>query len=197
MTPYVNLQQEVIEVLRRIQERKPEFLRVLVDRCCITEGSLLNLEDVNKLKEIGHLGTFYRELTKSGDLVEQELEGIKWLSKIIRQQLDYSGEQIKIRNLLGDQLYSREPVGFDSFIAERGRGNNNLRTEFFSHPGVLQEGDVLACGDRLLSPPREGGNGAVLLHLTGGCHGHWISVPARIPIALLHVSYGVPPELVE
>ncbi len=67
----------------------------------------------------------------------------------------------------------------------------------FAQPATLVPGDILANGDRVLSEPREGGNGSVLIHLTGGYHGHWVGVPARIPIALLHPDDGAPPELVK
>lgn len=55
----------------------------------------------------------------------------------------------------------------------------------FAQPRALKLGDILATGDRVLAAPRDGGNGIILLHLSGGIDGHWVGVPARIPIALL------------
>lgn len=49
---------------------------------------------------------------------------------------------------------------------------------------ALREADELMTGDKVLSPSREGGNGSVLVHLTGGHDGHWVSMPSRIPVAL-------------
>jgi len=77
------------------------------------------------------------------------------------------------------------PYGYEEHLQHYGSGDNMLRTPRLSQPGALQVGDVLATGDRVLSLPREGGNGSVLIHLTGGFDGHWIGVPSRIPIALL------------
>ncbi len=71
-------------------------------------------------------------------------------------------------------------------------GENMLRTERLAQPRALEIGDILATGDRVLSPPREGGNGSVLLHLTDGFDGHWVDVPARIPIALLTEDDNAP-----
>jgi hypothetical protein len=85
----------------------------------------------------------------------------------------------------GIELYHREPYGAKSHLREYGMGSNAFRTPRFAQPSVLKEGDILATGDMVLSPPREGGNGSVLLHLTGGTYGHWIGVPSRIPLALL------------
>ena len=72
---------------------------------------------------------------------------------------------------------------------------NRLRTSRLAQPGALEVGDILATGDVVLSTPREGGNGSVMIHLTGGLDGHWISVPARIPIALLTKEDNAPEAL--
>jgi hypothetical protein len=74
--------------------------------------------------------------------------------------------------------------GFDQLERYNGAGVNRLRTDLCANPGALREGDVLADGDKVLSAPREGGNGRVLIHLTGGHEGHWVAVPGRIPVAL-------------
>lgn len=77
------------------------------------------------------------------------------------------------------------PYGFEEHVRRYGSGDNMLRTTRLAQPCALRVGDILATGDRVLAPPREGGNGSVLLRLTGGFNGHWVGVPARIPIALL------------
>ncbi len=82
--------------------------------------------------------------------------------------------------------------GFKEHVRRYGSGDNMLRTTRLAQPCALRVGDILATGDKVLSPPREGGNGSVLLHLTGGFNGHWVGVPARIPIALLTEDDNAP-----
>lgn len=84
------------------------------------------------------------------------------------------------------------PYGFEQHVQRYGSGDNMLRTGRLAQPCALQVGDILATGDRVLSLPREGGNGSIMLHLTGGFNGHWVGVPARIPIALLTQEDGAP-----
>ncbi|HDZ85979.1 MAG TPA: hypothetical protein ENH35_05575 [Candidatus Moranbacteria bacterium] len=91
--------------------------------------------------------------------------------------------------------YTSETHGFEKYLRHHGGGHNLLRTKRIAQPCTLQIGDILANGDRVLSLPREGGNGSVLIHLTGGLYGHWIGVPARIPIALLTKEDGAPKEI--
>lgn len=62
-------------------------------------------------------------------------------------------------------------------------------------PLTLKPGDVLLTGDHVLSPPRKGLNGNILVHLTNGGKGHWVPMAARLPIALLAKSDDVPPEM--
>lgn len=89
-------------------------------------------------------------------------------------------------NLPGTPLLrSSAPYNFEGHRKHYGNGTNMLRTERLAQPKALKIGDMLATGDRVLSEPREGGNGSVFIHLTGGFDGHWIDVPARIPIALI------------
>jgi len=76
-------------------------------------------------------------------------------------------------------------IGYEGYINRHGSGNNKLRTPRVVQPGALRVGDILANGDKVLSLPREGSNGSVWIHLTGGFDGAWIDVPARIPIALI------------
>ena len=77
------------------------------------------------------------------------------------------------------------PYGLDGHLLRHGSGANMLRTPRLAQPKALEVGDILATGERVLSPPREGGNGRVLIHLSGKFQGDWIDVAARIPIALL------------
>jgi hypothetical protein len=87
--------------------------------------------------------------------------------------------------------------GFEEHLLRYGTGENMLRTSRLAQPRALKVGDVLATGDRILSPPREGGNGSVMIHLSGGINGHLIEVPARIPIALLTKDDNAPKALGE
>lgn len=189
MTPYVHLQETIINTLRNLKKYHPEILKELIDRYCVPDGE--------------EIPQYLNELHSHGIPISQHAQGVgydwvhKTIPEIIRQQIVVECDQLKIRNLLGLDLCSCKPMDFDEFIERRGSGENRLRAERFSQPGALKEGDVLANGDRLLSPPREGGNGSVLLHLPGGYFGHWIGVPARIPIALLTREDNAPPELIE
>jgi hypothetical protein len=76
------------------------------------------------------------------------------------------------------------PYGLGEHFRSYGNGDNMLRTERMAQPRALQTGDRLATGERVLSPSREGGNGSVFIHLEREGHSDWISVPARIPLAL-------------
>ena len=97
------------------------------------------------------------------------------------------------KKLPGQRLMTRcSPYGLREHPNHYGLGDNMLRTERLAQPCALNVGDILATGDKVLSPPREGGNGSVLLHLTGGFDGHWVGVPARIPIALLTADDDAP-----
>lgn len=186
MTPYVDLQESMISALRRVQDRNSDFLRHLAETYAGEETAPLADSDLAALYGCGlMLPTGYPDEEIRHDCLE-----------ILKQQLDASGEKIVIRNLLGSELLNVQPMDYPEFIRERGSGKNRLRTDRFSQPTALKKGDILASGDRLLSHPREGGNGAVLLHLTGGFHGHWISVPARIPIALLTLKDHAPTDLI-
>ncbi len=188
MTPYVSLQEDVIITLHRLERDNPEILKRTADRYCVKEE-----ETPPYLNELDPYGLYVLDYGKS---IGKEWV-IKTTAEIIRQQIIVDGDKITVRNLLGSELYSHPTMNFEEYIQNRGSGQNRLRTARFSQPGALQKGDILATGDRLLSPPREGGNGSVLLHLTGGFYGHWIGVPARIPIALLTPEDNAPPELVE
>ncbi len=96
----------------------------------------------------------------------------------------------------GFELYNYVPsYGFEEHLRKLGNGANRLRTMRLAQPRALRVGDILATGCKVLSPPRDGGNGSVLIHVTGGSDGHWVGVPARIPIALLTQEDNAPEEL--
>lgn len=84
---------------------------------------------------------------------------------------------------------------FEEYLKSHGSGTNMLRTTRVCQPGALKPGDILATGDEVLSEPRGAYNGGVFIHLTGGWNGHWIDVPARIPIALLADDDDAPEEI--
>lgn len=169
-TPYVDLQRRIIEVLFLMAKKEPDYLRDLVERCRKKEEGVV---DEIKSRFIPYFG------------VRLSFDDCEAAHEIILEQVDVSEKKISIRNLLGRPLHQRMPMSFDEYARHKGSGLNYLRTDRLSQPSALQEGDVLATGCRVLSVPREGGNGSVLLHLSGGFRGHWISVPSRIPIALL------------
>lgn len=87
--------------------------------------------------------------------------------------------------------------GYKEYLRQKGNGSNLLRTDRIAQPRALRKKDILANGDRVLAAPREGYNGSVWVLLSGGHHGHWIKMPARIPIALLIDSDKCPDALVE
>jgi len=116
----------------------------------------------------------------------------------ILEQIDDSGPKLKIRNLLGFPLSNcGRPYGLKEWVKERGSGQNLLRTERFCQPSVLRVDDILVTGEKVLSPPREGGNGAVLVHLSGPKNGTWLSFPSRIALALLVEGDNHPKGLTE
>lgn len=88
-----------------------------------------------------------------------------------------------------------QPYGFDEHAAQYGSGVCALRTARLAQPLVLQKGDILATGEKVLSPPRLGGNGTVFIQLSGGTKSHWVALPARIPVALLTDSDNAPAQL--
>jgi len=67
----------------------------------------------------------------------------------------------------------------------KGLGRNLLRTRQFAQPYTLMQGDRLATGDELMSPPRQGNEGEIFLHLRReDGQPKWVAVPSIIPIAL-------------
>jgi hypothetical protein len=89
------------------------------------------------------------------------------------------------------------PYGFDGHVREVGSGTNLLRTDRLAQPQALKPGDILATGEEILSEPRGGYNGRILIHLSGGRDGTWIDVAARLPLALLTPEDNAPVALWE
>lgn len=183
-TPYIKFQELFISVLIRILEtgkKGEKYLRGLARRVREYPDQPLADEDLEYLKSQG------LELPP-----DEEFPKHRWVAKacveIPAEQIDDHGEKVIIRNLLGWPLIRYQKISLEDWERYGGRHGCPLRAVTFAQPGALEKGDVLATGERLISPPREGGNGAVLLHLSeeGRCdsYGTWIDVPARIPIAL-------------
>ena len=189
MTPYVTLQEQIVSVLFNLQGRKPAVLKQIIELYCAAVPREFRTNDLLYLEGLGFC------FSEAGYLDIADL--IVDVPRILREQIDTSTQDPRIRGILGTAFQSREPVGFREYINSRGSGSNTLRTGRLAQPRALIKGDVLGNGDRLLSEPREGGTGSVLIHLTGGRHGHWIEVPARIPIALLTPDDEAPADLVE
>ncbi len=95
----------------------------------------------------------------------------------------------------GSELQPTQPYGYAEILRHDGGGDNALRTSRACQPRALKVGDILAEGSRVLALPREGGNGAVLVKLTQGYEGAWISMPSRIPVALLTAEDKAPAAL--
>lgn len=182
MTPYVFFQEELIRWLFELCERNPEHLRLLAERCRHPGGYLLG----EYLLDMGF------------DLGRYEWFPTSNLHEVILEQIDDSGDAVVIRNLLGSPLYTYQPYALEGWVEKRGRGENALRTNAYAQPGALSVGDVLITGERVLWPPREGGNGAVLVHLSGRTRGTWLSFPSRTALALIGAHDGpIPPGLIE
>ncbi|MES3031132.1 MAG: hypothetical protein V4697_01825 [Patescibacteria group bacterium] len=176
MTPLVSFQKHIITILFRLLAESPIYLHDLATRCKgLEEGLLPGDRDI-----LVERGLQFPEFPKEAWDTE------KACLEIIMEQIDTTGPEIKIRNLLGSPLYYHgPPIGWKEY-KERGGGYPSiLRTKHVAQPSTLKVGDILGTGEEIISPPREGGNGSVLIHLAGGDRGTWLDVPARIPLALL------------
>lgn len=173
--PYIDLQREIITVFLRLKDSNPELLVNLDSRL----KKAVHEIPVQDWKLLVHHGLRFREQSMS------QHETFRACLEIIKEQLSIVDGKVRIHNLLGFPLKDCGVTDFRGYADRDGGDPQNIRTDRYSHPAVLEMGDTLATGQKLLSPPRDGGNKSVLLHLTGGLHGDWISVPARIPVALI------------
>ncbi|OHA93985.1 MAG: hypothetical protein A3E02_00930 [Candidatus Zambryskibacteria bacterium RIFCSPHIGHO2_12_FULL_38_34] len=189
MTPYVELQESVIRWLLRIQTTEEKFLKKLLQaiREPKFELPLFLKEWEEPIRDLGF------------SIPRDEMWDVpKAFCEIILKQIDDNGPKLKIRNLLGFPLHNYgEPYGLKEWVSIRGSGHNLLRTKRFGQPRTLKVGDILVTGEKVLSPPREGGNGAVLVHLSGRKHGTWLSFPSRTALALLTEEDKPPRGLIE
>ena len=190
MTPYISLQESVITWLLRVRVTEEKFLREFLR--VLRESDFL-LSSIFKEWE--------ERIKKAGFIITRDE---RWdvphsFCEIILEQVEDSGPELEIRNLLGFPLYRYgESYGLEEWVRLRGCGQNYLRTARFAQPGGLKVGDILATGEKVLSPPREGGNGAVLVHLSSGRKdGTWLSFPSRTALALLTTEDNPPEGLVE
>lgn len=184
MTLYVQLQQQLIDLLFRLKKEEPEKLKNLVEFCrtSIVDNTILVLY-LNKL---------------GLSIVSKEWHTETKIHELILEQINDSGDEIIIRNLLGKPLYYIQQYDLKSWINNRGNGGNRLRNERYSQPGALEVGDILITGERVISPPREGGNGAVLVHLSGRKDGVWLSFSSRTALALIGChNEQIPSDLIE
>lgn len=174
MTPYVQLQMEVIRVLFKFVEREPDYLRAMVAR--YRRSCLLS-----RLSECDH-GKMRIHGFQEPKPKDENWDWPKDMLRIILSQVDDSGEVLVIRNLLGMPIAGYGTV--QTYEQNVGKGLFFLRTSTAAQASALRVGDILATGEQVLSEPRCGGDGMILIHLSGGSHGFWLHVPARLPIGL-------------
>lgn len=197
MTSYVLLQGMLFDILRKIKEKDPALLKRLAERYCAGEKTYhgADLEDDMESVRLNAQSDWWPTFTSC---LPDRSDGHDLFLELLRDLVDARNlEDIKVRNVRGKGLPLAEQRDYAAHVKEVGSGRNTLRNSYFAQPRVLREGDVLATGEKLLTDPREGGNGTVLLHLSGGELGTWIGVPSRIPIALYHESFSAPKELFE
>lgn len=183
MTPYVELQKQIIEWLFQLQKNERLKLLELARACKTRDGPWAWWVDY--LRSLG--------LNISPD--EQWYREIRF-AEVLSEQIDDHNGEIVIRNLLGMPLYQYGcEYGLEGWVKQRGGGQNRLRTPYCAQPGALKVGDILVTGEHVLDSPREGGNGAVLVHLSDGDYGVWLSFPSRTALALLPRNVKVPDGL--
>ncbi|QQR64832.1 hypothetical protein IPH92_04730 [Candidatus Kaiserbacteria bacterium] len=180
------LQQEIINLLCRLKEYHPEKFVRFIGLC--------------KQSRIPSSVKWINVLRKQGVSIPQGESSRNFRSinfpEIILEQISEDGTDIL--NLLGLEFYDHHaPYGLTGWVAKRGRGDNFLRTAYAAQPRALKEGDILLTGERVLCPPRDGGNGRVLVKVSGRIRGTWLDFPSGTAIALLPSFENVPPGLIE
>lgn len=184
MTPYVKLQQEIINLLFRLKECRPDKFVRLMGLCKqntihSSEAWIVLLHREGVSIPWGELPRNYRSII---------------FPELILEQISEDGTTIL--NLLGLEFYDHHaPYGLKEWDIKRDSGDNFLRTAYAAQPRALKEGDILLTGERVLCPPRDGGNGRVLVKVSGGVRGTWMDLPSGTPISLLSGFENVPPGL--
>lgn len=178
MSPYTQFQERLIEWLQALKNSEPVKLREIIDICRSPAAPYTDWPKV--FQAYGY--PYEREHTKWHEYREHNL----W--EIILEQIDDSGDEIQIIGVLGMRLWG-PGTPITSYAEWKKLGNSvpRLRTEKFVHVTQLKKGDVLLSGEELLFPPREGGNGSVLLCLSDGegRPGLWFDYPARTILPLI------------
>jgi hypothetical protein len=181
---YVELQGRVIKALFNLVKTEPDYLRGMVKGYRGFPFVGLSEGDYRKMRHHGFREPSFKDWPWCTEMV-----------KIILEQVDDSGTEIVIRNQLGMRLLG---YGTTQTSEEHEKtaslGICFLRTPVVAQPGALKVGDTLATGERILSEPRCSDDGQILIHFSGGVHGTWLPVPARIPISLRPVENDAPPE---
>ncbi len=176
MNPYVTFQEHLITWLESLANRFPDTLLELATVC---RSPAVEFIDWPKLL-ISYGFAYENEPFKPHQYREYKL------SEVILEQIDDSGEQVKIRNLLGMPLsrYGDQTTEFP----DEWRSNPSsllLRSSTFSQVRALNPGDILISGEKVLHPPREGGNGIVLVCLSEAEQRNlWLEYPGRTVLAL-------------
>lgn len=147
-----------------------------VDFGMLPEGSLKDLIAVSQM-----MGS---EVVKTESL-HADLAKLREENERLKADLELKGKQIlEMSTWPGSPLYDRYPYDLTEHKKQYGNGDNALRLEWCCQAGQLKVGDILITGEKVMSPPREGGNGSVLIHIGDQSHAVWIDIPSRIPIAL-------------
>lgn len=184
MTPYVRFQELLINWLEKLQEEQSDILHLLISACKAKESKDINWPQI--LRSLGFV------------FADEEWHKQHSLPVMILEQVERKEDgQPHIRGLLGFPLHSPQVYNTLEKWAQN-RSGSRVRTKQYAHVGALVPDDRLINGDRVLSPPREGGNGAVLLHLSGGAKGYWFSYPAKTILTLAGCHDGsLPDELLK
>lgn len=85
---------------------------------------------------------------------------------------------------------SETPYGLEKHCTSHGYIGNLLRTDLGAQVNALKPGDILATNEKVLSNPREGGNGTVWIHING----RFVGIPSRIPVAFQN-PFALPSDL--
>lgn len=169
---YARFQEQLIKMLRELLSKDPDTFQSVYEACKAPSAEFMDWK-----RYLESLGVTY------ANSPHQWHEHYK-IHELILEQIEIKEDEPLILGLLGMKL-SRQPIVHSPTEWVPGEGTW-LRTDFCSHVGALEPGDVLASKETVLSPPREGGNGSVYLHLMDERFSSdlWFDYPSRTILAL-------------